>query len=147
MSDLVSLMDLRIRPATEGDMGYVIDSWGRSLRAEYPEVRTRDFVGVLREGIKRRINKEEGEVSIAYPGEDPSLIIGWSVLRVDGLIHFIYVREPYRRAGVARFLLDRQTTMAAWIRAGGVLACDAMTDSARQIRASHPDRIRYIPTI
>lgn len=48
----------------------------------------------------------------------------------------MFVREPFRRCGIARALL--------W-DANSVLTHTRLTADSRAIKATHPDLIRYIP--
>lgn len=136
MNDLVTLMDVRVRAGDVADLGYVIDTWGRSLRAEYPDMRTTEFVGQLRAGIKRRLDAG-AVVRVAHPAEDNDLILGWIALgQAPAMVHYVYVRESHRRGGIARLL-----------GLTGEICVDAMTNALRRIRRAHPDTIHYLPAI
>jgi GNAT superfamily N-acetyltransferase len=138
MSELAAqLLEVVVRPAEAGELGYVIDSWGRSLRLEYPDVRTRDFVGALRDGIGRRLTAG-ARLLVATPADESVLIIGWACISDAGILHYVYVRHAYRRLGIARRLLLSCTLP---------LVVDSMTADGRAIKFNHPETIRYIPAI
>lgn len=134
-NEFADLVDVRVRPGVPDDLGYVIDTWGRSLRGEYPDARTTDFVDGVKRGIARRL--QDARVLVAYPKAEPSLILGWTCVG-HAVIHFVYVRQAYRRLGLARRLIEETGH-------GQPLHVDAMTNDLRAIRRSHPEAIRYLP--
>lgn len=135
-SEPVIALVLVVRPGVADDLGYVIDTWGRSLRGEYPDARTTDFVDGVRRGIDRRL-RDGAKVFVVHPNGESDLILGWAC--VDGpIVHYVYVRQAYRRLGVARRLIDE-------IGYALPLHVDAITDDLRAIKRAHPEAIRYLP--
>lgn len=62
---------------------------------------------------------------IAHAPDDERTILGWACIdEKRGLLHYIYVKEPYRRGGIARALLDPYPlvrTATHWTKAAEVL--------------------------
>jgi GNAT superfamily N-acetyltransferase len=135
--DLARLMDVVVSPGGPGDLGFVIETWGRSLRAAYPDMRTRDFVSVLRDGIDRRLNTGAW-LDIAHPADNRDLTLGWALWSNEDreALEFAYVRAEHRRGGIGRLLGIH-----------GPLLVTAMTADMRAIKRAKPDTIRYLPII
>jgi hypothetical protein len=93
-----------VRQADDGDLGYVIDTFGKSLRSEYPDVRTRDFAEWIRAHLKRLLEGENAWLIIAHPPTEPVVIWGWALGSADRL-HFAYVRESHRRGKILLSML------------------------------------------
>jgi GNAT superfamily N-acetyltransferase len=79
-----------------------------------------------RERLAWLVDDHKPEITIAHPPDDGSEIIGWicvergivapckvrdggryvqRVMPIGPVVHYLYIREPYRRLGAARFLM------------------------------------------
>lgn len=113
MSEKTDLKNLktqvRLRPATEADVPFIFNSWLRCYRhsqntrgAENP-VYFAQHHKVL-EGLCK-----QAEIIVACNSEDISQIYGYVCHeKVDDVpvMHFIYVKEIYRKFGVSNLLLE-----------------------------------------
>lgn len=110
MSEKMDLKtQVRLRPATEGDVPFIFNSWLRCYRhsqntrgCENPVYFAQHHK--LLEGLCK-----QSEVIIACNVEDVTQIYGYiaheKVEDVD-VVHFLYIKEIYRKFGVANMLLD-----------------------------------------
>ncbi len=105
---VTSPLALRIRAGIPADVPLVTNSWLRSFRfsawARDMSNRTYYFYHhrVLEELLPR------STVLVAVSPEDPDAIYGWccaEVVDTAVVIHYVYVKESYRRLGVARALV------------------------------------------
>lgn len=95
-----------VRPATFDDVPFVMDSWLRS----FGKGRTWVFRGV--DGARfydnhRKIVEElvaRSFVLVACLAEVPDALLGWACAEKDCL-HYMYVKNKYRRKGVATEML------------------------------------------
>ena len=98
------------RPLEPGDVPFVMDSWLKSYRTSpwagvvpnnrYFEVYGEAITGLLARGAK---------VHIACAGHDRTKILGWLCSEdVHGgqVIHYVYVKDPYRRKGLGHSLME-----------------------------------------
>lgn len=103
---------ISFRPAESRDMPFVMSSWLKSFK-------TSNAAGLLpfnlyydayRLAIQQLLDRGS-VVYVAYvPGEDEakSDIYGWACVERGfdkPLVHYVYVKQPYRRLGVAKALL------------------------------------------
>ncbi len=80
-----------------------MDTWLRTLYAQPHDLPDDLFNPTYRAVITRLL--ATSETRVACLDEDPRLILGYSVTwRDPEAIHWIYVKEPYRRAQVAAAL-------------------------------------------
>lgn len=88
------------RPATADDMGFIVETFVRSVRAASTHVEGLDGhqVGTL---LTNLIHK--GWTATAV--EDEGYLIGWVVWTERNRIGWLYVRDTMRGKGVAGFLL------------------------------------------
>lgn len=98
-------LDVTIRPAREDEHALIYSAWintqHQSRVRKLMSPRTHD------RGLHRLI---EGllqcPITTAYAAEYEGIAIGFAVITSDDILHYVFVKEPYRRQGVARQLLD-----------------------------------------
>lgn len=115
----------------------MIDTWERSLRAEYLDAANNDFSRALKARINRLL-LGDAAILIAVRPDDSNYIIGW-LCHEGQTVHYVYVRANYRNTNIARRLLGRVGI------AGNPLTCTAITKPARLISTKH--RLRYLPPL
>lgn len=96
----------KLRPLCDADWHFVLDSWLRSFRHGNDHARAADmrpFFTQEQDGIERA--RERGAVfSIACADYDEEQIFGWACYE-EMLLHYVYVKQPYRQTGIATALL------------------------------------------
>lgn len=99
-----------IRAATQDDRPLIFATWLRSYRhgSQFPRhIEERSYFAAHHSIIETLLDRSI--VSIAHPINDPDVILGWSVVEVVAplsvVVHFVYVKPAFRRAGIARQLL------------------------------------------
>lgn len=106
-------MIVSIRPATDNDLGLILNSWLKSYRnADATRHVPNDIYYSQPFGHKGLIMHllDKSEVVIACNPEDGEAVYGWLCHEWGGgdwghIVHFVYVKALYRRAGVAKALL------------------------------------------
>lgn len=100
------------RPAKEDDLGLIYDTWpkGAWFSGVYGHNGDKDqwFTVFYRraQSVLRR-----ADVTIACLETDPDFILGYSI--IDGeTLEWIYVKDSYRKQGIARFLLKDKSVVA-----------------------------------
>jgi GNAT superfamily N-acetyltransferase len=100
---------IAIRPYRAADNGVVLGPWARQIRslAPFTEMTTEEFNehmhGVCCELIRRCTPLLA--VHPDYSGQ----VFGWicsEIKRGQQILHFVYVRKPFRQMGIASALLD-----------------------------------------
>jgi hypothetical protein len=93
-----------MRPASEGDAPFIVDSWMLSYR---PSAVARDAGGAYIRGQKAKIRRllSRANILVACLPEDPETILGWSATEAT-VVHFVYVKREFRRLGIASSLLS-----------------------------------------
>ncbi len=134
---------IRYRLVEETDFAFVIDSWIRSYRKRLygqgisPEL--------YREGQLALIKYLANfcKVLVACDAKQPMYIVGWACARVDKLgvfhLHYIYVKEDYRRHGVGRAIITH-----LGYREGKPIMASHWNHNARDIAETH-DVLSYNP--
>lgn len=101
-------MKVQIRPFKAEDIPFIVSCWVKSsykTGTGYME-RPNIYHKGLDELIKKRY--EEGSI-LAYVAcleEDADLILGFAVFGTDYTLHFIYVKEAFKRQGISKALLS-----------------------------------------
>lgn len=106
-----------IRAATQADRPLIFATWLRAYRhgSHFPRripdaVYFEEHHAIIEELLERSV------VRVATPPGEPEVILGWAVLEVlepepadptsPVAVHFVYVKPPFRQAGIARALLS-----------------------------------------
>lgn len=105
---------IEVRAAEKDDKNFVIHSWLRSLRSFEPFYRTMTGETFFREHTKRVENAlDRGYCLVVCPRDHPKIIAGyivWETRIDDTIIHYVYIKEQYRKMGIASLLMDTVNT-------------------------------------
>lgn len=98
-------MNLRFRPATPADLRFVAHSWFESYRrgGGAPQVRFDTYKAGQGALIDRLL--AAAPTTVAFNPIEPDEICGW-MCGDRSTIHFVYVKQAYRRMGIARALVS-----------------------------------------
>lgn len=100
-------LPLALRPMESGDRSFVIDSWLRSYRESAFARRIPHDVYYSRfghSGLVEEIVDRAGQVVVACLPEKPTFLYGWIACSQPGaapLLHYLYVKQDFRPAGIA----------------------------------------------
>jgi hypothetical protein len=100
------------RPAVESDINFILSTW---LKSYYEELKRNGNKGVIypkddvffqghQQWIKRALSRSTA--LICTTEEDQNQIVGWIVYE-DDTVHYVYVKNPLRKFGVAKLLLSK----------------------------------------
>ena len=98
-----------VRGFEAGDKSFLYDAWLKSFK------NTSDFAKRIPDGIFFHEHGEKitamamrstARVVVATLDDEPGLILGFAAYEVDpGCLHYVYVREAWRKVGIARKML------------------------------------------
>jgi hypothetical protein len=95
------------RDADGEDLSFVVSTWSRSFKASPTAgmIADDDWAGVMHAQIRKLLARPGVRTVVAFDQDDPQFLFGFIAgdpeLRV---VHYLYVKQPYRRAGHARRL-------------------------------------------
>ena len=100
------------RPATPADHRLVVKSWVASYRDSDSAgmVQVDDWYAVMVPQVTRALSRPDVETTIAYettnddPGSNAYGFIVADVTERPALVYYVYVKQAYRRSGIARGL-------------------------------------------
>lgn len=95
---------LEYRPCEVLDVNFILNSWLKSYQPSAPPAR--DYWASQQALIAKLA--EHAKVILVCDAENPSFIIGYicgETVQSEFRVHYIYVKNSYRRQGVARSLL------------------------------------------
>ncbi len=97
-------MQYAIRPPELQDLAYIHDSWRSSYEGSgYAKLSPKWFYRLMQAAkVTAMLNRSTVQV-VTLP-DDRDLIVAWSCIEGD-VIHYVYVREAFRRKGIAKWLL------------------------------------------
>lgn len=141
---------LTIRDLEDGDAPFIWDSWlgcwrgSQSFLGQHTserEMRTTDWFAWARAGITRIIRDPDVVIRVACLTEVPEEIAGYIVARpAQGRVDWVFVREPYRRTGLARRLLTEVFPVLP-----DQLVISYLTAYIVSLKRSGKINLRYIP--
>jgi len=100
------IQDIKIRPMTPDDMAFIVDSWVKSLdaRAIWSRIIPEStFISYHRRAIFKVL--ERARVSVAVLPDEPTIILGWCCFDPPGILHYVLVKNEFRRRGIATALI------------------------------------------
>lgn len=106
-------MQVDIRPMVENDRAFLANSWLQNFKRESDWSRHLDVEMYFR-SHRHLVHKllATSDVWVACDPEDPTLILGF-IVGYDSpeaaVIHYLYVREKFRRVGIGRQLFATLT--------------------------------------
>lgn len=134
------LVAIEIRPLVNDDIGYVFETWGRSLRPCYRDIEGKDYLDGLRAHLQVLLGGQKPRVAlVATPPQTPSVIVGWLVGEPPSHIDYVYTRAEYRQAKVARRLVE-----AAGFDLGMLETGSRTSAVATAIARTHGIRLRAV---
>jgi hypothetical protein len=97
-----------LRPAVPDDLGFIFSTWLKHYKQHSHLTRdvTNKVFFVRYHRIIERLLARSLTV-VAHPDGKPSVILGYSVMEPP-IIHWVYVKGPWRRFGIGRLLLGGQ---------------------------------------
>ena len=101
---------VKIRKAKSEDINFVYSTWLRCYKHDSPITKytKRDlFFGEHQKLLDHILTKKETTVVVAVDENDEDLIFGFLAYEPK-IIHFCYVKEPFRKMGIARQLIESQ---------------------------------------
>lgn len=106
-------MNLSFRPATrsDDDRTFVISHWSSSFKKSHSAglIQAEDWASVMRPQIAKVLDRPGMRAIIAYEKDDPDFFYGFIAGDNEDIIDtpviaYVYVKENYRRSGIARAL-------------------------------------------
>ena len=105
--------EIALRTGSPSDEAFIFSSWLQSywdglMRYDQAIAKNIYFTG-QHALIECAFRRRGCEIVVATPHDNPSVILGWLLgeRMLDGhVIHYLYVKEPFRRFGIARGMLS-----------------------------------------
>ena len=93
----------KTRPPQDADAAFVLNSWLKSQRYKYGQLRDAEYFDPYKDVIASLISRSN--IVIATPEDDETTIIGYVVFDKES-VHFAYIKYPFRKMGIARNLRE-----------------------------------------
>src|SRR5436309_249818 len=93
------------RPGTDADWPFVFATWLRCYRysSAFAKPIPEEVFFRFHHAVIQRILSRGASLRIAHLADEPGVILGYLVTE-PGVVHFVYVKKPFRRNGIARSL-------------------------------------------
>jgi GNAT superfamily N-acetyltransferase len=128
-------LDYKVRPVETGDWAFIYHSWKESLRdGLFLHWSWVQYKRDMNHAIDRLRNDADVRWLVACDAEDPSCIFGWICYDwVLSVVHYVYIKQPYRRQGIAKELLEKRTGLPSPV----TCFYSFETRSLREIKVTH----------
>lgn len=101
-----------IRGRRQDDLNFILNSWKTVHRRTMP-YEFEAYMDWAKKRIERVVFSGSTQWRLAANDQDPSQLLGWAA-RGRNVTHFVYVKDPFRRCGVARTLLADWPRVTDW---------------------------------
>jgi GNAT superfamily N-acetyltransferase len=103
-------VNLSFRPALPADRAFMVSTWSRSTKLSHSAglISSESWPTVMHREYNLALDRDDARALIACERDDPDYFYGWVAGDTSGrvpVLFFVYVKEPFRRAGIARQLL------------------------------------------
>lgn len=104
-------MTIAHRPVTLDDHDFVVSTWSISYKRSHSAgiIQADDWAEVMRPQIVKVLARPGMRAILAYAKKDADYFYGWiagDTSQPVPLVAYVYVKEAYRRQGIARGLFD-----------------------------------------
>lgn len=105
------LNEIEVRRAKDADMPFIYANWlnhYKNYSSFAKRIRKDLFMQWHHKVVKLIVERSTCDVYVAYPKGDPEVLLGYLVTEQwpDGpVVHFIFVKEAFRRFGIARSMI------------------------------------------
>lgn len=91
------------------DRQFVVSSWSSSFKKSHTAgmIRTEDWAGIMHDQIGKVLALPGARALVAFERADPNYLYGWiagDTTEPTPIVYYVYVKEPFRRAGIAAAL-------------------------------------------
>lgn len=105
-------MKLAFRASAAGgteDRRFIVSTWSSSYKKSHSAgvIHADDWADIMRPQFERHLNRLDARAVIAYDKDDPEFFYGWiagDTSESTPVVFYVYVKEAYRRSGIARAL-------------------------------------------
>jgi GNAT superfamily N-acetyltransferase len=103
-------MTISHRPALTADRQFIVTTWSASYKKSHSAglVTADDWAGIMHPQLEKILDRTDARAMIATEKSDPDFFYGWiagDTSESVPVVYFVYVKQPYRRTGIARGLL------------------------------------------
>lgn len=123
------------------DMPFVYNSWMNSYRDFARHAFPNEPAYSVYRRTRARLDaliKRGAELKIACDPDNTTIILGYACAELP-VLHYVYVKEAYRRQGIALTLLN-----ACGLSSANIIPCSHWTSFAEQIAAKRPSLLRRV---
>lgn len=145
---------LRYRPPEPEELWLIVDSWAKGWRNSpwAGTVRNDRFFDVHRDTIVGLIARGAKALAAVADGVNGERVLGWVCYEekppADTVVHYCYVKDPFRRNGLGRELVHRVTRLSQ--ETGGRIFYTHRTrdwDFVKPVKAIHAPEIARRATL
>lgn len=93
-----------IRDVSESDFPFIYSTWLKGLRfgnEAFGLMEQHSYFRNYHNAIEAILSRPDTHIKVACLRDDPSTILGYAVLGKDGLVHYVHVKQAFRRFGIA----------------------------------------------
>ncbi len=98
-----------IRDVVESDLPFIYSTWLKSFYhgGEFYDLNRSEFLDSHRKVIDKILGKQKSKikVNVCCLKEDPEIILGYSVVQKKHILHYVFVKELWRKQGIAKELI------------------------------------------
>lgn len=104
-------MNLSFRPAHDADRTFIVSNWSSCFKKSHSAgiIHTDDWASVMHAQLERVLDRPGSRALIAFEKSEPDFFYGFiagDTSEETPVVHYVYVKEAYRRSGIARGLFD-----------------------------------------
>lgn len=96
-----------VREAIEDDFPFIYSTWLKGLRFGndvFNLIEQESYFKNYHRALEVILTRPDTRIDVACLIDDPATILGYAVLGDSGILHYVHVKQAFRRFGIARRL-------------------------------------------
>ena len=114
-TDITKMQLVELRSVRKQDIPFILATWLRGLRFGnnwYKLIHKHVYFTVYHAVIEQILEKPQTTVTIACLKDDPDVILGFVVYE-NARLHWVYVKQAWRKIGIAKSLVPDTITVVS----------------------------------
>lgn len=117
-----------VRDAMESDFPFIYSTWLKGLRygnKTYEKMDKDSYFKNYHRIIGNILSRPDAYILVACLNDDPTTILGYSVREGENILHYIHVKNAFRRFGIGRALSPGKITKVTHVTdVGWAILCE-----------------------
>jgi hypothetical protein len=114
---------IKIREYVPEDRNFILATFLRGMyygESIYSLMEKRSFMDFYKNIVNQLIDSKNTNILVACLKDDPNTVLGYSVVSLPNVVHYVFVKKNWRSIGIARDLLPKSVNTVTHLTKAGM---------------------------